>query len=174
MANDSENPMRQLVIDKVTVNIGVGQAGEALENARTLLNRLTGKKSVITTAKVRNPVWRIKKGDPIGTKVTLRGAGATDFLKKSIAAKGNKLSSGSFDREGNFSLGVAEYIDFPGAKYDPKIGIIGFDVSVTMKRRGGSRISRRRRAASHIGRSHKISRSESIEFAKNALGAQVG
>jgi len=172
MAQETQNPMRSLAIDKVTVNIGVGQGGEPLQNARTLLDRLSGSKSVETKAKVRNPIWKIKKGDPIGAKVTLRGQKAIDFLKKAVAAKGNTLAGGAFDKTGNFSLGVAEYIDFPGAKYDPKIGIIGFDVSVTMKRKGGMRISKRRRACTKVGKQHRISKDETVEFCRS-MGINV-
>ena len=68
----TENPMRTVRVEKVTLNIGVGVGGEPLERAKLLLNRITGATPVVTLAKVRNPTFRIKKGDPIGVKVTLR------------------------------------------------------------------------------------------------------
>ena len=76
-----QNPMLDVVVDKVTLNIGAGQAGVELENARTLLERLSGKTAVETRARVRNPVFHIKKGDPIGAKTTLRGIEAIEFVK---------------------------------------------------------------------------------------------
>ncbi|MCX8175075.1 MAG: 50S ribosomal protein L5 [Candidatus Micrarchaeota archaeon] len=167
-----ENPMRGIVVDKVTLNIGVGRGGVELENAKTLLERLSGSKAVPTHAKVRNPVFRIKKGDVIGTKTTLRGSRAVEFVKKALKAKSFSLSSRSFDKEGNFSFGVPEYILFPGAKYDPQIGMLGFDVCVTLRRRG-FRVSRRRRAKSRIGASHRITKQEGIEFAKKEFGISV-
>ena len=169
----ASNPMRAVAIDKVTLNIGVGSAGEELENAKTLLQRLTGKKAVQTLARVRNPVFRIKKGDPIGAKVTLRGPDAVAFLKRALHVKENRLALRNFDREGNFSFGVPEYIELPDAKYDPKIGIIGFDVCVTLRRRGGWRNARRRRAATHIAPSHRVGRDDGVAFARETLGVGV-
>jgi large subunit ribosomal protein L5 len=161
----NENPMRQIVIDKVTLNIGVGSGGKELEAAQGLLQTLSGAKAVLTTAKVRNPLFHLKKGSPIGTKTTLRGKSAMDFLLKAFKAKENTLSGRSFDRTGNFSFGVPEYIDFPGAKYDPKIGIIGFDVCVSLRRRG-ARVAIRRQARAQIGKKHRITRDEAMEFVK--------
>jgi large subunit ribosomal protein L5 len=166
-----ENPMRQIVIDKVTLNIGVGKSGKELEGAKGLLEKLSGAKAVLTTAKVRNPIFHLKKGDPIGTKTTLRGKLAMDFLLKALKAKDNAISGRSFDRTGNFSFGVPEYIDFPGAKYDPKIGIIGFDVCVSLRRRG-ARVALRRHARSDVGKKHKITREDAFEFAKG-IGINV-
>ncbi|HQT44610.1 MAG TPA: 50S ribosomal protein L5 [Candidatus Micrarchaeota archaeon] len=170
---EKENVMRTLVIEKVTANIGVGNAGESLQNAKILLERLSGKKAVSTKAKTRNPVWKTKKGDEIGAKVTIRGPGAVEFIKKSLVARNKPLSERCFDDSGNFAFGVGEYIDFPGAKYDPKIGIIGYDVAVTMKRKGGKRVSSRRHAKSKIGAKHEITREETVGFAKEVLGANV-
>ena len=170
---NNQNPMRQIVIDKVTLNIGVGHSGADLENARTLLERLSGRHAVETLAKVRNPVFKIKKGDPIGAKTTLRGAEALEFVKKALHVREFKLPKRSFDKEGHFSFGVPEYIEFPGAKYDPKIGIIGFDVCVTLRRRGGARVARRRYARSDIGHAHRISKADAQEFAQTALGLQL-
>ena len=168
------NTMREIAIDKVTLNIGVGKAGEPLENAKLLLSRLSGgRKPVATAAKVRNPIFKIKKGDLIGTKVTIRGPDALEFLRKALKVWDNKLSARAFDRNGNFALGIHEYIEFPGAKYDPKIGIIGFDVCVTLKRKGGSRVSKRKRGKAKIGKSHIITKDESIAFVTHALNAEV-
>jgi len=166
------NPMRDIRIDKVTLNIGVGEGGEKLQNSSALLDKISGKKAVRTMARVRNPVFKIKKGDPIGTKVTVRKKDAEELLKKALEAVDKKVGSGAFDREGNFSFGIKEYIDFPGAKYDPKLGIIGFDVCVTLKRRG-ERVARRRRARGIIGSKHRITREEGMEFAKAVLGVEI-
>jgi len=167
-----ENKMRQTIVDKVTLNIGVGKAGQELENAKTLLERLSGAKAVPTHAKVRNPVFRIKKGDIIGTKATLRGPSSIEFVKKALKVKAFTLPQRSFDKEGNFSFGVPEYIEFPGAKYDPQIGMLGFDVCVTLRRRG-FRVGKRRRGKSKIGQKHRLTKEDGIEFAKNVLSAKI-
>ena len=166
-----KNPMKQIIIDKVTLNIGMGVGGEQLEIAASLLEKITGCKPVQTLAKVRNPTFKIRKGNPIGVKVTVRGKGAEELLGRALKSVEGKLSKRSFDRTGNFSFGVKEYIDFPGMKYDPRIGIMGFDVCVTL-RRPGWRVASRHRAKSGVGKPHAITKAEAIEFAKG-LGAEV-
>ncbi|MEM3555348.1 MAG: 50S ribosomal protein L5 [Candidatus Micrarchaeia archaeon] len=164
--------MREIKIEKVTANIGVGEGGEKLERCLALLTNLAGRQAVKTLARVRNPTFKIKKGDPIGVKVTLRGKEAEEFLMKALDAVDKKISSNCFDEHGNFSFGVKEYIDFPGAKYDPKLGIVGFDVCVTLKRKGW-RVEERRRGKSKIGGRHRITREEGMTFAKEKLGVEV-
>jgi large subunit ribosomal protein L5 len=164
--------MKDIRVDKVVVNIGTGKAGEPLDNAVTLIERLTGKKAVRTISRTRNPTWGLRKGLPIGTKVTLRGKEALAFLKKAFEAVGNKLNPSSFDGRGNFAFGVGEYIDFPGAKYDPKIGMLGFDVCVAL-RRPGYRVSKRKISPSKIGKDHIITDAEAQEFVSKAFGVKV-
>ena len=161
-----ENVMREIRISKVTLNIGAGEAGQKLENAKTLLGMISGKKTLVTTAKVRNPLFKIKKGDPIGAKVTLRGKEALDVLQRAFKAVDHTVPESIFDKSGNFSFGVKEYIDFPGIKYDPKIGIIGFDVCVTLGRKGG-RTSKRRRSKSSVGKKHRLSREDGMKFVQS-------
>jgi len=165
--------MREILIEKVTVNIGVGSPGDRLEHAKGLLSRLTnGKTPIETKAKRRDPVFKLRKGLPIGVKVTLRGSSAKEFLDKALIAKRRLLKESNFDKQGNFAFGVHEYIDFPGAKYDPSIGMFGFDICVSLTRRG-RRVSLRRLRPAKIGKSHRISAEEAINFAKSALNAKV-
>jgi len=167
--NKKSNPMREILIEKVTVNMGVGGPGNRLENAKKLLKTLTGKTPEETTAKKRNPVFKIRKGLPIGARVTLRGKDAEEFLKKALASRKNHISKRNFDNQGNFAFGVKEYIDFPGAKYDPDIGMVGFDVCVTVKRRGYS-VKKRRINPSRVGKEHVITKDEGIQFAVDNFG----
>lgn len=159
----NENPMRELRIEKVTVNMGVGSAGEGLDHAKELLERLTDKKPIETKAKTRNPVFNLRKGLPIGAKVTLRGKEALEFLEKAFTANKNTVKESYFDKFGNMSFGVAEYIDFPGIKYDPTIGMVGFDVCVTINRKG-KRVKIRRIRKSTIGKKHLVTAEESKRF----------
>lgn len=172
MAEEKENPMREIIIDKVTVNMGVGEPGDGLNNAKKLMETLSGSTTVETKAKDRNPTFKLRKGLPIGAKTTLRGKKAMEFLTKALAAKKKVLSASNFDRKGNFSFGVKEYIDFPGAKYDPGIGMLGFDVCVTLVRRG-ERVKRRKLKPSRVGKAHLINKEEGIEFAKSRLDVTV-
>jgi large subunit ribosomal protein L5 len=167
-----ENPMREIVIDKVTVNMGVGEPGEGLENAKKLMETLSGSKVVETKARDRNPTFKLRKGLPIGAKTTLRGKAAEEFVGKALVANKKVLKASNFDGRGNFSFGVREYIDFPGAKYDPKIGMVGFDVCVSLTRKG-ERVKRRRVKPSGVGKAHLITREEGIEFARKAFEVKV-
>ncbi len=150
-------------IDKVTLNIGVGQGGEKLENAKALLKKLTGLQPVDTLSKSRNPTWKLRMGDPIGCKVTVRGANAADVLKRVLVAVDNVIKQNSFDNRGNVSFGVKEYIDVSGLKYDPKIGILGFDVCISLAK-PGYRVMKRRIKPARIPRKHLVSQKEAQEF----------
>jgi large subunit ribosomal protein L5 len=167
------NPMRALKVEKVTVNIGAGQAGQQLENAKNLLKKLTTRTPMVTTARARNPVFKLRKGDTIGAKVTLRRSAATDFLKRAFDCVGHRLSARSFDKVGNFSFGIREYIDFPGVKYDPTIGMMGFDVCVTVRRMGGARVSTRRRAKTTPRTSYRVGKEESMDFVKGMFNVEL-
>ncbi|MEM2909068.1 MAG: 50S ribosomal protein L5 [Candidatus Bilamarchaeaceae archaeon] len=167
------NSMRDILIDKVTVNIGVGSPGDALDNAKQLLRRLTGgREPVETKARRREPAFKLRRGLPIGAKVTLRRKDAYDFVEKALAAKKKVLSKKCFDRTGNLSFGIAEYIDFPGAKYDPALGMFGFDICITLKRKGW-RVAHRKLKTSKIGRSHRISKEEAMEFMTSKFGVKI-
>lgn len=164
--------MREILIDKVTVNIGVGEPGTTLDAARELLGRLAeGRKPVETHAKRREPVFKLRKGLAIGTKVTLRGEDAKAFLEKALTAKRKTLKLSNFDKQGNFAFGVHEYIDFPGVKYDPTIAMFGFDVCVSLTRRG-ARVSRRRLRPAKVGKKHRVTKEEATEYAKENFGVK--
>lgn len=172
MIMDSENKMREIVVEKVTFNIGAGAPGEKLDHAKELLGRLLGAKVVETKARKRNPVWGLRPGVVIGVKTTLRGKKALEMLDKALTARKRILKESNFDNRGNFSFGIPEYIDFPGAKYDPNIGMLGFDVCVSLTRRG-IRVAKRNRRKSHVGNSHIIKKEEGIAFAKEKLGVKI-
>ena len=171
-AASTENPMREIVIEKVTMNIGIGEPGERLEHAKSLIERLSGSKAIETKAHDRNPTFKLRKGMPIGAKTTLRGKKATAFLDKALASRKRVLREGNFDNRGNFSFGVKEYIDFPGAKYDPSIGMMGFDVCVTLGRRG-SRVAKRKVAFAPVGKNHVVTKEEGMQYAKSKLNVSM-
>lgn len=164
--------MQEPRLDKVTLNIGIGSAGEQLQNARDLLERITGKKPVLTRAKARNATWKLKQGDNIGTKVTLRGKDAAELLKKALDVVEFTLKDSSFDKSGSVAFGIKEYIDFPGIKYDPKIGMMGFDVCATLKK-PGSRIALRKIAKRKLPQKQRVSREEAMAFMAKTFGVKV-
>lgn len=165
------NPMRKIRIEKVTINMGMGQPGPELDSAKKIVEKIAGRKAVITKTKKRS-TFGVAKGRDIGVKVTLRKAAAKELLMRLLEAKENRLKEGSFDEGGNFSFGIEEYINIPGVKYDPDVGIMGMDVCVTLER-PGYRVKRRSLKRSKLGKSHRITREEAIEFTKKELGVEV-
>lgn len=159
-------------MEKITLNIGVGEGGEKLSKAESLLERLTGQKPFRSLAKRTIREFGMRKGEPVGVKVTLRGERAEEMLRKLLQAVDNRLSSTCFNGSGNFSFGIKEYIDLPGVKYDPQIGMFGMDVCVTLER-PGYRIKRRKRQPRKVSPSHAITREEAIKFATEKLGITV-
>ncbi|MBU0472021.1 MAG: 50S ribosomal protein L5, partial [Nanoarchaeota archaeon] len=137
------NSMRQIRIEKVTLNIGAGKDQNRLKHAVTLLKSITGINPVKTITQKRIAGWGLRPGLPIGCKITLRKDEAKTMLLRLLQAKDNKLTKSSIDNSGNISFGIPEYIDIPEAKYDPEIGIIGLQVSITLGR-PGFRIKRRK------------------------------
>jgi len=165
------NPMRELKIEKITLNIGAGDDKQKVEKAVKLLEMLTEKKAVVTLSKKRS-TFGVPKGKPLGAMVTLRKKDAEEFLKKTFVAKENKISLDQIDSSGNFSFGIKEYIDIPGVRYSHDIGMSGFDIAVTVERKG-FRIKRRRIKKTKIPEKQKISKEETAEWLKNKFGVEV-
>lgn len=165
--------MRTIKIEKVTLNIGTGEPGDKLEKARKLLNTITGMKSVPTVTSKRIPTWKIRPGLQIGCKVTVRGKKAKELLKQLLQGMENRLDENKFDEQGNLSFGIKEYLDVPGLKYDAEVGVIGFDVAVTLQR-AGFRIKRRKLKRKKIPKRHIISKGDAIEFMKKEFKIEVG
>ena len=166
------NEMRKVRIEKVTVNIGVGEAGERLRKAESVLESLTHQKPVRTISKTTNKEWGIRKKMPIGCKVTLRKEKADDFLRRALWTRNYKIADWSFDEEGHVSFGIPDHTEFKEMKYEPEIGIFGMDVSITFER-PGYRIKRRRIGKSKIPHRHRITKEEVIELLKEKFNVEV-
>lgn len=127
-------------VEKITVNMGVGEAktnAKALESAIEQLTLITGQRAQIRKAKKSIASFKLREGMPIGARVTLRGARMYEFLDRlvSIALPRIRdfrgLSPRSFDGRGNYSLGIREQIIFPEINYDDVDAIRGLDVAIT-------------------------------------------
>ena len=109
---------------------------------------------------------------PPAGRLTPRDEDAIELLKRLLEAKGDQLNAKSFDNFGNFSFGIKEHIDIPGIKYDPKIGILGLDVAVSLSRPGFN-IRKRSKHKTKIGKSHIISQQDAKEFVSNKFGITI-
>jgi large subunit ribosomal protein L5 len=166
------NPMQQVVVDKVVVHMGVGEAGDKLVKAEDILKTITGQSTVRTIARNTVPAFGIRKGAPIGCKVTLRGNNAIKFLETSLKLVDVEIVRRQFDQQGNFGFGIDEHTDFPGMSYDPKIGIFGMDVNVALKK-PGARIARRTIAQRKVPHCQVVKPDEAVSFITQRFGVEV-
>lgn len=166
-----ENPLREIRIEKVVVNICPGKPGDPLERAKQVLTLLTGMKPAERRAKKTIKEFGIRKREAIAAIVTLRGKKAEEFLSRAFSAIEGRIKASSF-QDGIFSFGIREHIQFPGVKYDPKIGVFGMDICVKLCR-PGFRIMYRRRRRNKVGSSHRITKEEAINFIRGKFGVEV-
>jgi len=167
-----ENIMTKPRIAKVTVNIGVGEAGEKLSKAESVLKSITKHKPVQTLSRTTNKDWGLRKRMPIGCKVTLRGKDAHEFLVEAFKTRENKIADYAFDEQGNFSFGIPDHTLFTSQKYDPNIGIFGMDINITMQKQG-YRIKNRRIKRRKIPHRHRVKREETMEFISEKYNVEV-
>ena len=172
MSQQTENLMKKIFLGKVVLNMGVGKSGDPIEIGKQTLKQITGKKPNSRNAKKSQRDWGIRKGEPIGVAVTVRDSDATELLKRLLIAKDNKINERAFDNEGNLSFGINQHIDIPGIKYDPKIGIIGLEASVSLAR-SGFNVRLRSRQKAKIGKKHRITKNDSIKFLTEEFGVQI-
>jgi len=171
VSTSKDNPMKEIKITKITLNIGSGKDQDLLKKGLKLLKKLSPLTPVKTTAKKRIPTWGLRVGLPIACKVTVR-KDAEKLLKRLLVARDNTLPNKSFADNGNFSFGVPEYIDIEGLEYDPDLKIMGLEVAVTLER-PGFRIKNRKVTPRKVGKNHLIGKEESIKFMENKFGITV-
>ncbi|MHA1377738.1 MAG: 50S ribosomal protein L5 [Candidatus Helarchaeota archaeon] len=159
-------------IGKVTVNMSVGEGGVRLEKASKVLETLTGQAPIKLKAKKTIRTFGIRKFEPIAVKTTLRGEKAIKFLKRSLEVIENQILIKNFDKYGNFAYGIKEHIELPDVKYDPKLGIFGMDVAISMER-NGYRIHRRSYKRKKIPNRTRLSPEEVITFLEKEFGTTI-
>jgi len=164
--------MRSISIEKITLNCGTAGPGDKLEKSLKLLNKISGMKAVSTKTNKRIPTWGVRPGLELGCMVTIRGKKAVQLLKAFFIGKKNQLKASCFDDNGNFAFGFHEYLDIPGIEYAHDIGIIGFEVAVTLQRKG-FRIRRRATQKKKIPAKHKITKEDAIGYISKEYGVKI-
>jgi large subunit ribosomal protein L5 len=172
MSQVTESPMKKISLDKVVLNMGLGKSGDVINTAKVAIEQISGKKPSTRNAKAAYRDWGVRKGEPIGVAVTVRGDDATALLKRLLEAKGNTIKGKSFDNFGNFSFGINEHIDIPGVKYDPHVGILGLGISITLSRPGYG-IRTRSKHKAKVGKNHIIKSQEAKDYLSKEFGVTV-
>jgi large subunit ribosomal protein L5 len=134
------SPMQAPKIEKITVNMGVGDAKQdsnVLEAARQQLATITGQRPNVRRARKSIAQFKVREGMPVGVAVTLRGERSYEFLDRLLSVAIPRirdfrgLSRRAFDGRGNYSLGVREQIIFPEIDYDQIDQVRGLDITIT-------------------------------------------
>ena len=133
------NPMQVPRLECIVLNVGMGEAtqnAKLLDSAVKELGTITGQRPVVTRARKAIANFKLRKGLPIGAKVTLRGRRMYEFLDRLITAALPRIrdfkgvSPKSFDGRGNYTLGLKEQLIFPEIKYDAVASIHGMDITI--------------------------------------------
>jgi large subunit ribosomal protein L11e len=171
MADEKKDRFREIRIEKLVVNICVGESGDRLTRAAKVLEELTDQQPRFSVARLTVRTFNIRRNEKIACHVTVRGDKAEEILQKALAVKEYELLERNFSNTGNFGFGINEHIDL-GLKYDPATGIYGMDIFVVLSR-PGFRVAHRKRCRSRVGVQHRISREEAMNWFKSKFGGHI-
>merc|ERR1711920_1184728 len=146
------------------INCCVGESGDRLTKAAEVLEQLTGQTPVFSKARYTVRTFSIRRNEKIAAHVTIRGDKALQLLESGLKVKEYELHKDNFSDTGCFGFGIDEHIDL-GIKYDPSTGIYGMDFFIVLTR-PGRRVSKRKSRQSRVGKNHRITRDQAIEWFK--------
>jgi len=164
-------PMRNIYIEKLIVNICVGESGDKLTKAGRVLKELTDQEPVFSVARLTVRTFGIRRNEKIAVHVTVRGEKAEEILNKGLQVHEYELKDHNFSSTGNFGFGIQEHIDL-GLKYDPSVGIYGMDFFIVLGR-PGFRVSRKKRGCARVGVTHRITKDIAKKWFTTKFGGTI-